>query len=55
MSTVARMNARGWIGGALLALALAVLAIAVGGPVWAVGLGLVGGFLVVLLTFGLRE
>ena len=38
----------------VLAVLLAGLVLAVGGPAWAVGLGLVAGFLVILLTFGLR-
>lgn len=49
------MNAQNWIIGAILAVLLAVLVIAVGGPTWAVALGLVAGFLVVLLTVGLRD
>jgi hypothetical protein len=49
------MNAQNWIIGGILAVLLALLVFAVGGPAWAVGLGLVAGFLVVLLTVGLRE
>ena len=49
------MNAQNWIIGGILAVLLALLVFAVGGPTWAIGLGLVAGFLVVLLTVGLRD
>ena len=49
------MTSQKWILGAFLAILLGALVLAVGGPGWAVGLGLVAGFLVVLLTVGLRE
>jgi hypothetical protein len=49
------MTRQNWSLGAVLAVLLAALVIAVGGPGWAVGLGLVAGFLIVLLTVGLRE
>lgn len=49
------MNPQNWIIGGILAVLLAVLVFAVGGPPWAIGLGLVAGFLVVLLTVGLRD
>lgn len=44
-----------WVLGSVLALLLAGLVLAVGGPLWAIVLGLVAGFLVVLLTLGLRD
>jgi len=44
-----------WIFGAVLAVLLAALMMTVAGPGWAVGLGLVAGLLIVLLTVGLRE
>ena len=48
------MSSQNWVLGAVLAVLLAGLVLAVGGPAWAVGLGPVAGFLVILLTFGLR-
>ena len=38
------MKSQNWILGAVLAIALAALVMAIGGPGWAVGLGLVAGF-----------
>jgi len=38
-----------------LSLALILVVILVGGPLWAIIMGLVAVFLVVLLTFGTRE
>lgn len=52
---MARMTKQNWAVGAALAIVLAALVAAVGGPAWAVTLGLVAGFLVVLLAVGLRE
>ncbi len=49
------MTSQNWIIGVVLAVLLAALVMVVGGPVWAVGLGLVAGFLIVLLVIGLRE
>ncbi len=49
------MTAQKWVLGSVLALLLAGLVLAVGGPLWATALGLVAGFLVVLLTLGLRD
>lgn len=49
------MNGQNWVIGATLAVLLAALVMVIGGPVWAVALGLVAGFLVVLLAVGLRE
>jgi len=49
------MTSQNWVLAAVLAVLLAALVLVVGGPVWAVGLGLVAGFLVVLLAVGLRE
>ena len=49
------MTSQNWIIGVVLAVLLAALVMVVGGPVWAVGLGLVAGFLIVLLVVGLRE
>ena len=49
------MKSQTWILAAVLAVLLAALVMAIGGPGWAVGLGLVGGFLVVMLTVGLRD
>jgi hypothetical protein len=48
------MTRQNWIVGAVLAVLLAALVMVVGGPGWAVGLGLLAGFLIVLLTVGLR-
>lgn len=39
----------------VLAVLLVLLVIAVGGPGWAMAMGAVGGFLVVLLVVGTRE
>jgi hypothetical protein len=49
------MTSQNWILGAVLAVLLAALVLVIGGPGWAVGLGLVAGFLVVVLTVGLRD
>lgn len=49
------MTAQNWVIGVVLAVLLGGLAFAVGGPVWAVALGLVAGMLVVVLTVGLRD
>jgi hypothetical protein len=49
------MTTATWLIATALGAVLALLAIAVGGPAWAIVLGLVGGFLIVLLTVGLRE
>jgi len=49
------MKSQNWILAAVLAVLLAALVMAIGGPGWAVGLGLVAGFLVVVLTVGLRD
>ena len=49
------MTSGTWMTAAVLGALLALLAVAVGGPAWAVLLGLVGGFLIVMLTLGLRE
>jgi len=49
------MTAQSWIVAVVLGVVLALLALIVGGPPWAVVLGLVGGFLIVLLVVGLRE
>ncbi len=49
------MTAQNWVLGCVLAVLLAGLVLAVGGPIWAVALGLVAGFLVILLTLGLRD
>lgn len=49
------MTSQNWITGVVLAVLLAALVFAIGGPTWAVGLGLLAGFLVVLLAVGLRE
>ena len=44
-----------WVLGTVLAVLLGGLVVAVGGPTWAVVLGLVAGMLVVVLTLGLRD
>lgn len=49
------MTRQNWVLGMVLAVVLAALVLVVGGPGWAVVLGLVAGFLIVLLTVGLRE
>lgn len=49
------MTTQKWILGVVLALLLGGLAFAVGGPTWAVVLGLVAGMLIVVLTLGLRD
>jgi hypothetical protein len=49
------MTAQNWVVGTVLALLLGGLVVAVGGPSWAVALGLVAGMLVVVLTVGLRD
>jgi len=49
------MTTQAWTAAAILGVLLALLAVLVGGPTWAVVLGLVGGFLIVLLFVGLRE
>ena len=49
------MTRQNWIVGAALAVLVAALVLVIGGPGWAVGLGLLAGFLVVLLTVGLRD
>ena len=49
------MTAQNWVLGAVLAVLLGGLVFAVGGPTWAIILGLVAGMLVVVLTLGLRE
>ncbi len=54
-SKVPAMTSTSWVTATALGAVLALLAFAVGGPSWAIVLGLVGGFLVVLLTVGLRE
>jgi uncharacterized transporter YbjL len=54
-SNVRAMTSTTWLTATVLGALLALLAFAVGGPSWAIVLGLVGGFLVVLLTVGLRE
>lgn len=41
--------------GAGLSIALILVVVLVGGPFWAIVMGLVAVFLVVLLTFGTRE
>ncbi len=49
------MTAQKWVLGAVLAVLLGGLVFAVGGPIWAIILGLVAGMLIVMLTLGLRE
>ena len=49
------MTIQNWVVGSVLALLMGGLVVAVGGPTWAVLLGLVAGMLVVALTVGLRE
>jgi hypothetical protein len=49
------MTAQNWVLGSVLAVLLGGLVLAVGGPTWAVALGLVAGMLVVVLTLGLRD
>jgi hypothetical protein len=49
------MTAQKWVLGAVLAVLIGGLVFAVGGPTWAIILGLVAGMLIVMLTLGLRE
>ena len=44
-----------WLAGAGLTLVMVLLVLLVGGPVWAIGMGLLGVFLVMLMMFGTRE
>ena len=49
------MTAQNWVLGTVLSILLGALVFAVGGPTWAIILGLVAGMLVVMLTLGLRD
>ncbi len=49
------MTAQKWVLAAVLAVLLGGLVFAVGGPTWAIILGLVAGMLIVMLTLGLRD
>ena len=49
------MTAQNWVLGSVLAVLLGGLVFAIGGPTWAIALGLVAGMLIVMLTLGLRE
>ena len=49
------MGTSPWIVGTALSVVLVLVVLLVGGPIWAIVMGLVAVFLVVLLTFGTRE
>ena len=48
------MRSSPWLTGGILSAVLILLVVLIGGPTWAIAMGLVAVFLVLLLTFGTR-